>query len=91
MSNNKSEVIFIWGEHSISLFYTPHLSEKRDFTKLLKSIKVYEYDTEDEAEAFREGVAAAGAMLGKDYEEITRKNLKEVDARYKRAKERWRV
>ena len=77
-STPKYEVIILWGGEEVEDFYD-YSSWTPEVAKLiLNNVAVYDYPTEDEAEAFREGLCAVKSPTARDFTEITRKSYESL-------------
>jgi hypothetical protein len=65
------KVIVIWGEDAVNRYFNVRDRSKETVNMLLKHIDIYDFNTEDEAEAFRLGVCAVKSPSAEDFCELT--------------------
>jgi hypothetical protein len=58
MRNIHNRVILILGRYAVQRYFCVHDRSKATLSLIYKSIKKYDFDTEEEAEAFRMGLCA---------------------------------
>lgn len=64
------KVIVMWGGQEIEHYYDYAEWTPDNIQKILANIAVYEFDTENEAEAFREGMCAVVVPSARDFTEL---------------------
>lgn len=72
----RHEVIILWGGEEVENFYDHASWTPETARRILEHVAVYEYATEDEAEAFREGLCAVVSVTARDFTEITGKSYR---------------
>lgn len=70
-SKQEFQVIVLWGGQEVSDFYDHAAWTSDNARKILEHVDVYDFATEDEAEAFRMGLCAVKTPSAKDFTEIT--------------------
>ena len=64
-------VFILWGAQEVATFYDYRAWSAEAAAAMLKNSAVYEFDTEEEAEAFRMGLCAVTVPSARDFTEIT--------------------
>ena len=69
-----AKVIVLWGGPEVSNFYDYAVWNGENAQKILEHVDVYDFQTEEEAEAFRMGLCAVKSLTAKDFTEITERS-----------------
>ena len=69
-------VIVLWGGPEVSMLYDYARWTKDNARKILEHVDVYDFATEDEAEAFRMGLCAVKSPSARDFSEITERSYR---------------
>ena len=72
------KVIVLWGEEAVQKYFNVHDRSAETVSMLLGHIDIYEFKTEDEAEAFRFGACAVKSDSAKDFCELTEQGYKSL-------------
>lgn len=73
----KYQVYILWGSEAVDLFYDYSKWTQETASQMLSQIEVFEWNTEDEAEAFRIGLCAV-RNSGRDFDEIMPESYKSI-------------
>lgn len=75
------KVILVMGEENINTFFDVMVSDKQQLLSLWHSVEIFDFETEQEEEAFRLGICAVNGKNTRDFCEITESCLKKLRKR----------
>ena len=76
MRKSKEIIVVLWGEEEIQNYYVYGKWTPEGVRKILANTEVFEFDTYEEAEAFRQGMAAVVSKTARDFMELPLKGYK---------------
>ena len=76
MTKKKEKIAILWGDEEIQSYYAYGKWTKEGVKRILANTEVYEFDTYEEAEAFREGMCAVVSKTARDFMELPMKGYK---------------
>ena len=76
MRKNKERIAILWGDEEIQCYYAYGKWTSEGVKRILANTEVFEFDTYEEAEAFRQGMAAVVSATARDFMELPMKGYK---------------